>query len=222
MIRLWPLPALVAILPLLATAIAFALSARHGHIDACNPFWDGCVSISRAARHGLGNHVFRAIMLPCATLQIAFWWLCRHWLRSQGRPAGRMIAALGTVAGLFLVLYATFLGTEGDVYRLLRQYGVIVYFAATYLAFLLALRSLGQPPRSPVFAPLRVVAAGMLLLGIANPAASVLVADAAFGDRLENVFEWHLGLWLTAMFALFARQWRREQLTLRLDPRTSL
>lgn len=218
MIRLWPLPALAAVLPLLATAIAFALSVRDGHIESCNPFWDGCTSISRAARHGLGNHVFRAVMLPCATMQIAFWWLCRYWLSSQGRPAGAMITVLGTTAGVFLILYATFLGTEGDLYRLLRRYGVIAYFAATYLAFLLVLRSLAQPPRPATFTPLCVVAVGMLLLGIANPAASVLVADAALGDRLENVFEWHLGLWLTAMFALFARQWRRDRVVIRLEP----
>lgn len=211
MIRLWPLPALAALLPLLATTIAFVLSARHGHIDACNPFWDGCTSISRAARHGLGNHVFRAIMLPCATLQIVFWIACRRWLLAHRRPAGPMITVLGVIAGIFLILYATFLGTEGDIYRLLRRYGVIVYFAATYLAFLLALRSLAQPPRPALFAPLRVIAVGMLLLGIGNPAASVLIADVALGDRLENVFEWHLGLWLTAMFALFAWQWRRDQ-----------
>lgn len=217
MIRPWPLPALAAFLPLLATAIAFVLSVRHGHIESCNPFWDGCTSISRAARHGLSNHLFRTLMLPCATLQIGWWWLCRYWLSSQGRPASPMIAVLGTTAGIFLILYATFLGTEGDIYRLLRRYGAIVYFAATYLAFLLVLRSLARPPRPAVFAPLRVVAVGMLLLGIANPAASVLVADAALGDRLENVFEWHLGLWLTAMFGLFAWQWRRDGLVASLS-----
>ncbi len=216
MIRLWPLPALAAFLPLLATTIAFALSVRHGHIDACNPFWDGCTSISRAARHGLGNHVFRAMMLPCATLQIGFWFLCRYWLSSQGRPAGAMIAVLGAIAGVFLILYATFLGTEGDIYRLLRRYGVIVYFAATYLTFLLVLRSLAQPARPATFAALRVFAVGMLLLGIANPVVSLAISDAAFGDRLENVFEWHLGLWLTAMFALFAWQWRRDGLSVGL------
>ncbi len=218
MIRLWPLPALAAFLPLLATTMAFALSVRHGYIEPCNPFWNGCTSISRAARHGLGNHVFRAIMLPCATLQIGLWFLCRHWLLSQGRPAGAMITVFGALAGVFLILYATFLGTEGDIYRLLRRYGVIVYFAATYLAFLLVLRSLAQPPRPATFVALRVVAAGMLLLGIANPAASVLIADATVGDRLENVFEWHLGLWLTAMFALFAWQWHRAGLSVRFAP----
>jgi len=36
---------------------------------ACNPYLEGCVSISRAARHGLPNHLFKALVLPAAALQ---------------------------------------------------------------------------------------------------------------------------------------------------------
>src|SRR3546814_1971991 len=78
---LWPLPLLAALVPLLAAHLAWALSLRADLIPACNPYWDGCVSISRAARPGLGNHLFRLAMLPCAAVQV----LCRlaaaHWLR---------------------------------------------------------------------------------------------------------------------------------------------
>lgn len=116
---LWPLPLACALLPFVATWIAFTLSLHAGHIEACNPFWDGCTSISRAARHGLANPVFRAFVLPCAMLQILFWWLCRHWLLAQGQAVNRSLPMLGLIAGAFLILYATFLGTEGDIYRLL-------------------------------------------------------------------------------------------------------
>lgn len=205
---LWPLPLLCALLPLAATWIAFALSVHGGHIEACNPFWDGCTSISRAARHGLGNAVFRALVLPAAMLQVLLWWLLRHWLRGLGRDPGPALSALGLVAGAFLVLYATFLGTEGAIYQLLRRYGVTVYFAATYLALLLVLRHLHRPTADRLYRPLLAVALAMLALGIASTVASATVVGEAARDRLENVLEWQLGLWLTAMFGLVAWRWR--------------
>lgn len=212
-LRLWPLPLAAAAMPFAATWIAFVLSAQHGHIDPCNPFWDGCTSISRAARHGLGNHVFRAAMLPCATLQIVFWRLCGLWLKAESRRGGGMLPWFGLIAGLAMILYATFLGTDGEVYRLLRNYGVKLYFAFTYLALLFTLRGLGstpaKPARDPVYRPLLVIALGMLALGLASTAVSYLVTEDSLKDQLENALEWQLGLWLTAMFLAFAWRWRR-------------
>lgn len=208
-LSLWPLPFAAAAMPFITTWIAFALSTQHGHIEPCNPFWDGCTSISRAARHGLGNHVFRAAMLPCATLQIVFWRLCGLWLKAEGRRGSAALSWLGLMAGLAMILYATFLGTDGDVYRLLRGYGVKLYFAFTYLALLSTLRGLAKPERDPAYRPLLVVALGMLALGLASTAVSYLVTDDSLKDRLENALEWQLGLWLTAMFLAFAWRWRR-------------
>ena len=80
----WPLPLMAGVLPLLATLIAYTLSVRLGLIEACNPFIDGCISISRAARHALPNHLFRALLLPAAVLQALCWLLCAAWLRTLG------------------------------------------------------------------------------------------------------------------------------------------
>lgn len=209
---LWPLPLLAAAMPLLAAHLAWWLSVQDGHIPACNPYLEGCTSISRAARHGLGNHLFRLAMLPCATLQALFWLAARHWLRREGADPGARLAWLGAVAAAFLAVYATFLGTEGEVYQVLRRYGVQMYFAGTFLALMLALRAMAHRHREPLRRWLVGVALAMLLLGLANVIVGATVADPGLKDRLENILEWHLGLWLTAMFAVFARQWRREGL----------
>ena len=114
---LWPLALLAALLPVAATAVAYALSIRLELAPACNPFLDGCVSISRAGRHGLPNILFRAILLPAAVLQAMCWMLCPAWLRSLDAPPDRwqrVLPALGIGAGTLLVLYGTFLGTEGE------------------------------------------------------------------------------------------------------------
>ena len=49
-------------LPFVATLLAFSIAVNEGQFGRCNPLIDGCVSISRAARYGLPNYVFRALV----------------------------------------------------------------------------------------------------------------------------------------------------------------
>lgn len=211
---LWPLPLLAALIPVVVTHLAWGLSLRDGHVPACVPYLDGCISISRAARHGLGNDLFRMFMLPCAALQALFWLAMRQWLRGLGRSGGAALPWLGLLAAVFLALYATFLGSEGAIYQTLRRYGVTVYFAATYIALLLSLRALWRSPAETAARPLLAVALGMLALGLASVAVSLGVDERELRNRLENILEWQLGLWLTAMFLVFAWHWRRLRLVL--------
>lgn len=212
-VPLWPLPLLCAVLPFVITHLAWWLSAHQGLIPNCNPYVDGCVSISRAARHGLSNHLFRMVMLPAAMLQVLFWLATALWLRRIGAGPARLVPWLGLVAGAFLVLYATFLGSEGEIYQVLRRYGITVYFAATCLALLALLRALSrQSPREDAYRRLLLVALGFMAIGLASVAVSYTVGDGIRRDQWENILEWHLGLWLTALFAVLAWRWRRERL----------
>jgi hypothetical protein len=122
---------LAGLLPLLATAIAFELSLRLGLIPLCNPFLEGCVSISRAARHDLPNILFRALLLPAAVLQGACWLLCPAWLRSLGAAPDRLqrsLPALGFAAAIFLILYGSFLAPEQGYRIALPWRGVLLHF----------------------------------------------------------------------------------------------
>lgn len=218
---LWPLPMLCAALPFAAAHLAWWLSLADGLVPACNPYLDGCVSISRAARHGLGNHVFRMAMLPAATLQVLCWLAATGWVRGRRGVASPALPWLGLVAGTFLALYAAFLGTEGDAYRLLRSYGVKLYFGASYLALLVLLRALSRADHADRGdraaagqGALLVVALGMLAIGLGSVARGYAVLDDAANDAWGNILEWHLGLWLTAMFAVLAWRWWRERLRL--------
>jgi hypothetical protein len=222
---LWPLALLAGLLPLVATLAAWALSVRLELVPACNPFWDGCTSISRAARHELPNHLFRALMLPAATLQGLVWLLAVQWLvREQGPRAGlRALAVLGVVAAAALVLYATFLGTEGRAYRLLRQYGTVVYFGFTCIAMLLlgeALRRLQMqaPQRLPaalVHAHV-AMACTLVVLGVGNAIVAATMGPAWKG-RVENVTEWWGALLFVLCFWALAAVWWRVGLRLRLS-----
>lgn len=216
---LWPLPLAAGLLPAIASLAAWALALHAGLVPACNPFFEGCVSISRAARHDLPNHVFRALLLPAATLQALVWLMQAQALRAAGGAALRRsvptLAAIGVAAGIALVLYGSFLGTEGQVYRWLRRYGTVVYFGGTCLAMLLTVRAFQRLhalqtlrlPRGHERA-LLVLLALIVALGLGNALAGVW-AGAALRDRVENATEWWGALGLTLGFVVLASLWRR-------------
>jgi hypothetical protein len=223
---LWPLALLAALLPAAAALLALWLAVRAGGVPACNPFIEGCVSISRAARHDLPNHVFRALMLPAATLQGLVWVLTASWLRAGLGSTARLraLAPLGLTAAAALVLYVSFLGTEGPIYRGLRQYGTVVYFGFTCLCLLLAgdammrlaaSRRVLLPRALP--AALSMLAALLVALGLVNALVAVLFGEPLKG-RIENVTEWWGALVFVLGFAALALVWRRLGLRVTIAP----
>lgn len=216
---LWPLPLTAALLLLAATHLALWLSIQAGHVPACVPYWEGCTSISRAARHGLGNHLFRLLVIPCAVLHGATWWLAGRWLRNDdGNAATYWMLALGLFSASALAIYATFLGTDGEVYGFLRRYGVTVYFGFGFLAQLLLMRRARVLRRMPsvLLTGMALVCVAMLGLGVGNVIAGALVVEDSLRDRIENALEWQLGLLLVGWHLLLARGWWRERFGLRL------
>lgn len=222
---LWPLALLAGLMPAVAALLAFALSVQLQLVPGCNPFIDGCVSISRAARHDLPNHLFRALMLPAATLQGLVWVLAAHWLRGALGPRRGLhaLAVLGLVAAAALVLYASFLGTEGAAYRLLRQYGTVVYFGFTCLCMLLlgqgvqAMARQGGSGLPPWLVRCHVaLACALVALGLANAIVAALLSPAAKA-RTENLTEWWGALTFVLCFCALAAMWARCSLRLRLQ-----
>lgn len=216
---LWPLALMAGALPLVAAIVATGLAMAEGRVPVCNPFWDGCTSISRAARHGLPNHLFRSLMLPAATLQALVWLLMAHWLRQQGAPGRGVawIAPLGTAAGIALVLYGSFLGSEGAAYRWLRQYGTVGYFGFTCLNLLLAGQALQPLLRAGRLALPRAwrhatvaLAGALVLLGLGNAVVAAAIGEPLKG-RVENVTEWWGASLLVLGFLGIALLWRRAQ-----------
>jgi len=219
---LWPLPLVAGLLPALASLLALWLSVRAGLVPACNPFLEGCTSISRAARHELPNHLFRALVLPAATLQALTWVLVARWLRAEGERGARVLAALGLVAGAALVTYGSFLGTDGAAYRLLRQYGTVLYFGLTCLAMLLAGRALERLAARGALRLGRLLRhalvalfALLVTLGLLNALAGWWTVDP-LKDRIQNASEWWGSLVLTLVFVVLGAAWHRAGLRLRV------
>lgn len=199
------------LLPLVVGHAAYLISAIEGFVPWCLPYWDGCTSISRAARHGWANHLFKASMLPLAGLLLVFWWLAAAWAGALGAARGprRTMLALGWIGTLFLVLYAAFLGVEGTLYQWLRRYGITVYFSFTVLAQLLLLRLVQHAPAVPtgLRRGLLALLAAMLLLGLASVPLQHLMGDR---DAAVNRLEWCFALLMSSVFALVGLAWQRS------------
>jgi hypothetical protein len=222
---MWLLPLLAGLLPALATIVAYQISVSSGLIPSCNPYLDGCVSISKSARYDLPNHIFRALVLPGATLQGLTWILCAQWLKSLDAVTGKYsfaLAWLGTFAGMFLVLYGAFLGTEGETYQWLRRYGINFYFGLTYLCMLMASAKVFHLAQAGWLRPpmhldraLGVLCLLILLFGLTNLFAKSLLSDAQLVDRLENILEWYASTAFTLFFASLAWLWKRTRFCVR-------
>lgn len=210
---------LAGILPFLAGNVAYLISASAELVPWCFPYLEGCSSVSRAARTGLANPVFRGIMLPSAVLMMVTWWLTAEWLRGfapQHARLRRAMLALGLLAGLFLILYATFLGVEGNIYQWLRRYGITVHFACTVLAQFLLLAAVARDRRLPLALRRTMfgLCAAMLVLGLASIPLQHFALDR---DSALNAVEWSYSLLMLAMFPLTGEAWRRTRFRFRLQ-----
>lgn len=223
-LALWPLALLAGLMPLVAALAAWALSTAQELIPPCNPFIDGCVSVSRAARHGLANHLFRALMLPAAALQGLAWLIAARWLATLLPPYRLLawLAPLGIVSAVALVFYGAFLGTEGAIYRWLRQYGTVVYFGGTCICLLIAGGAVQRAVRAGALVLARwaehamvALAVTLVTLGIVNALVAALVGGE-LKSRMENVTEWWGALIFVLGFFALSLIWRRVGLVVQI------
>lgn len=201
------------LLPTAAVLITYALSASQGQVPTCFPFLEGCTSISGAARQDPSIHIFRAMMLPTATLIGGYWLLVRAWLGHLGETgrARDWVTTLGLIGALFMVLYVVFLGTDGRAYELMRRYGVTVYFSFTALAQLVLAARLNRLTALQqgrvghgVIRAKTVFGAAMLLLGLAN----IPLANYFPELQIDNSIAWNFALLMHGYFGLSAIAWR--------------
>lgn len=192
---------LAAVVPTLTVNICYLVSSAQDLVPVCIPYLEGCTSISSAGRYGVSYYLFKAGMLCSAALLVAYWRrMSGHILAASGRAAP-MVAAAGTGGAVFLVLYTAFLGTEGDIYFVLRRFGTILYFGLTLTAQLMALR------RLETFAPHWLTRAkkcgcvAMLVFGGASIPVMNYMDDK---DAFQNIIEWNLSLLMQTYFLLTA------------------
>jgi hypothetical protein len=212
------LPLITGLLPIVAIHLSLLIAIEAGVIPACNPYFEGCTSISAIGRYVPASYLFKPAMMAEAVVMVIYWLFSISWLRSLYAQA-QMRAGIGTVAGvlgivgsLFLMVYITLLGSQEPFYEFMRRFGIYVYFAGSILAqLILAIRlqtvsqALGLTYLNGI-ARLQIgIALVPFVLGILNLLLKALLADS---DPAENMIEWIFALLMQCYFVLTFFAWR--------------
>lgn len=216
---------LTGLLPIVATHAAYLISIRQGFSPTCFPYLDGCTSISAASREGDALFVFRIIVIFAAAMIVGYWLLVQGWLKVLGKAAARKnwcMVWLGLTGALFLALYANYLGSDGEFYRFLRRFGIILFFGLTPLAQMLLVRALfsevrrgGLPQKVLYLLRLKLsFCLLMLFCGLTSVAADWLLLETR---RLDNALEWLFALIIFSFFIVTGLIWRRLAINLALE-----
>ena len=207
---------IITILPLIATNAVYLLSAYEGNVPWCNPYFDGCTTISKAARSGNSIYIYRATMIAYSVLLIWFWIYTSQWLLKLLGEVTRLsktIMWLGIIGALFLMVYIDFLGTTGEINRFMRRYGIMIFFTFTPLAQVLLLKlhfkalsaAASDNLKRPVLNFQLYVLLIMCIIGIVS-----IILDVAQLKtyQSENIVEWTFAFLLNMYFAGMVIIWR--------------
>jgi hypothetical protein len=207
---------LVGLLPVVAINLSYVIAAAAGTVPACIPYIDGCTSISATGRQPPASWLFKPALYASALAMGVFWLRAGHWLKSLGEPSRRYRLALlwvGVIGALALVVYVYNLGIAGDMYKLMRRYGINVYFGFTFLAQLLLANRLYRLAESAGNMTLLVFARAMiglclllLIIGLYSIPARYFIADHTV---MERVLEWNFALLMHGWFFLAWLGWKK-------------
>ncbi len=192
---------LTALVPTFTVNLCYAISSAQGLVPACVPYFEGCTSISSAGRYGISYYLFKVGMVCSAVLLVMYWRRMSALIMDGSGRAAPMVTAVGTGGAVFLVLYTAFLGSEGDIYFLLRRFGTILYFGLTLVAQLMALRRLEGFASRWLTRTKKACCLGMLFFG----GASIPVMNYMDNkDAFQDIIEWDLSLLMQMYFLLTA------------------
>lgn len=202
---------LAALLPLAAANLAYLISATQELVPWCVPYVEGCTSVSRAARVGAANMVFKALMLPYSVALALFWWTAAGWVGEVAPMHRRTRAALpllGLVAAVATAAYTAALGVDGEFYQWMRRYGINLSFAFTVLAQILTTNALAREPDVPraLRRAMVLMCLAMLLLGLAS---IPLQYFSSSRSPAMNSLEWTFSVLMLLFFPLIGAAWRR-------------
>ena len=213
----WWVTVLAGLLPIVSVNLAFLINIGAG-MEGCMPYWEGCMSVSKGVRTGPGLALFKIAALPSAIAMALCWmhtggFLCGQKLASASKR--RTIVWMGVTGAIFSLVYATWLGTEGEIYKWMRRYGVVFYFGMTGLAQLLLVSVLWKSRRAllngRLFKQISLFAWTVMsawALGVASAFKRKLIDDPAFLDRVENALEWDFAIVLSLAFVALGMVFR--------------
>ncbi len=208
MIKSFSVPLLVGVLPIVAINITYLVSASEGYVPWCVPDWDSCTSISATGRSGTAFYIFKITMIPAAILLMWYWKLTARKLERFGNT-GNTILIIGVIGAIFLIVYTIALGAVGDMFRLQRRVGIIIFFTFTYLAQLLFICRVEKFAFVDPTRPIQLtICSTVLAIGLLTFVLDVTLENY---DEYEDAFEWIIALLLQCYFIVSHWSWKYLQ-----------
>ena len=162
-------------------------------LDFCYPYFDGCYSISRAARQPYSIIIFKILMI------ISAGFLFFLWQRIFNKEKNKSPILIGKIGSLFLVIYVIALGNDGFIYEFMRRIGVFIFYIFTLTSqwIFTFSQSIKRTKFSININLLKFTSFSQILLFIlATPFFLIIKNDGS----IENIFEWWITLFITIWF----------------------
>ena len=184
---------LVSIIPFIAIHLSFILSVQNEYLTLCNPYIDGCYSISRVARQPSSIIIFKILMLVSA---FSLFFL---WPRLFKSNYNKILIFIGRIGPLFLIAYIVALGEEGFLYELMRRFGVFIFYIFTLISqwvFTLNVDLRKKRFIDKIFLMNIIVYLQILAFLVAIPF-FLFIKNYSY---IENIIEWWITLLITIWF----------------------
>ena len=183
---------LVSLLPFLAIHLSLILSIQYNFLVICNPYIDGCYSISRVARQPYSIIIFKSLMTVSSGL------LFFLWQKIYNKGNNKTFILIGRTGSLFLLLYVLALGNDGFIYEFMRRIGVFIFYILTLTSQWLF--TFSQDITVSKFLIniqlLRLISIIQLIIFFLSLPFFLIVKNDGF---IENIFEW----WLTLLIIIW-------------------
>ncbi len=211
--RPWPLPPLAIGVGVTGLVIALGLSRAYELVPDCRVFIDGCISMSAAGRQEPAVFVFRATVIPMATLLMVVWWLNTAWLGALGAAGAgtrALLHLIGTLSPALLIVYIALIGAPGEEVHAIRQLAIQTYFPVALLAKILLASALLRhpPPELWRWLPwsMLIIAVAVLLVAVVS-----VILEAAMADpsKAHNLLQWHATSAFAVWYVLLGVAWWR-------------
>ena len=211
--KIWPIPFVLGVLAIIAGNVSFILSVNEGFVETCFPYFEGCTSISKTGRQGLSFIVFKLIILPVMTLLSIYWLLSYNLIKNSievHKLTLKIMITSGVIGSIFGIIYASFLGSEGNIYQLLRRFGIYFFFLGTYLSQVLEVYLLFRSKKNHNSIYLKIMKFLSYLIGLVNVFSIPIYGLIEEDDWLENVLEWNITLLIFIYFILVSLFWKEK------------
>jgi hypothetical protein len=221
------LPLLAGLIPIAAVFSSYWIAVGTGNVPSCNPFLEGCTSVSATGRYAPASYLFKGAMLPQSIILSCYWLFNVAWLRALTITAGHVprntfaIGTFGVTGSLFLILYVTFLGSQEPFYEFMRRYGVYMYFLLNVIAQIVlaskvlpVARQLGMQRLARLTKLQLLLAWFPFALGALN---LVLKATLEDSGPAENRIEWIFAMQMQLYFIVSYFSWKQTHFGIRFQ-----